>query len=560
MMIRSLLLFILTLFVVCCSNQSDERLTQVSELSSASPRVALDSLNKINRKQLSERDRHYYDFLIVKVSDKNYMTHSSDSLILSVIQYELHHKENKRYTEALYYGGRVYSDMGDYPTALKYFQEALHAVNSKSNIHLRGNILSQIARLLNKLRLYEEAIPYIKEAIHIDSVENDSFNLAYDNQLIGSVYLHSKKIDKAKVYFRRALALASNLSKEDQLHMKIYLAACELENNSIDSALLVIRGIPESVSPNYRNLSLAYASDIYLKAGILDTAYKYAFELLHSTDPNNRKCGYSNILSGELIKRTHPDSIVRYIEEYKNLLEKYYDEHEVQQALIQNSFYNYQIHERERFNAEKSRSKIIIGCCLSLLSFLILAVVLLIYRIRTKQVIIKLHETIARLDSIEQLKSDDAVNNIRSVTPTTSDLQLLRMHLRQKIEQIGVDNQNESISNEIINSKSYSILQKYIEDKKFIKDTNPLWKELYDSIIKGSPNFENKLHLLIGGNIKQHEMQTIILIKCGVTPTQMSYLLGKTKGSISSRRESLGVKLLGEKYNLKAVDLVIRSL
>jgi tetratricopeptide (TPR) repeat protein len=539
---------------------SDERLTQVSEMASASPREALDSLNKINREQLSEHDKHYYDFLNVKVSDKNYIPHLSDSLILSVISYESHHKENKRYAEALYYGGRVYSDLGDYPTALKYFQEALPLVDTKSSIHLRGNILSQIGRLLNKLRLYDEAIPYIKDAIRIDSIENDAFNLAYDHQLIGSIYLHSKKIDNAKAYFRKAFALASNLSPEDRLHMKVYLAACELENNNIDSALLLIRGVPESVSPNYRNLSLAYASDIYLKAGILDTAYNYAFELLHSPDPNNRKCGYSNILSHELIKRTHPDSIVEYIEDYKNLLERYYDEHEVQQALIQNSLYNYQVHERERFNAEKSRNKVIIVCCLSLLCFLILAVVLLIYRIRTKQTIIKLHETIARLDSILQLKSDNSENYVRNTQPISSDLQLLRTQLRQKIEQIGVANQNDSISSVIINSKSYGTLQKFIDDKKFVTDSNPLWDELYNSIIQSSPNFKNKLRLLIGENIKQHELQTIILIKCGVTPTQMTYLLGKTKGSISSRRESLGIKILGEKFNLKVVDQVIRSL
>jgi hypothetical protein len=137
---------------------------------------------------------------------------------------------------------------------------------------------------------------------------------------------------------------------------------------------------------------------------------------------------------------------------------------------------------------------------------------------------------------------------------------LLRTQLRQKIEQIGVANQNDSISSVIINSKSYGTLQKFIGDKKFVTDSNPLWDELYNSIIQSSPNFKNKLRLLIGENIKQHELQTIILIKCGVTPTQMTYLLGKTKGSISSRRESLGLKILGEKFNLKVVDQVIRSL
>ena len=64
----------------------------------------------------------------MKIADKNYVTHTSDSLILRVIDHEESHKGDGRYAEALYYGGRVYSDLGDYPTSLKYFQQSLEPV------------------------------------------------------------------------------------------------------------------------------------------------------------------------------------------------------------------------------------------------------------------------------------------------------------------------------------------------------------------------------------------------------------------------------------------------
>lgn len=154
MILRTLLLLILSLFTICCTEKtSDIRLSKIENLSYELPKEAWDSLGAINYDILSDDDKHYYDFLSVKVADKNYITHSSDSLILKVIDFESKHQKYGRYPESLYYGGRVYSDLGDYPTALRYFQDALSITPLESNLNLRGCILSQIGRLLNRLRL-----------------------------------------------------------------------------------------------------------------------------------------------------------------------------------------------------------------------------------------------------------------------------------------------------------------------------------------------------------------------------------------------------------------------
>ena len=130
---RALILLILLLTFTCCKDKpSDLRLSRVESLSSKSPKEALDSLGAINYDLLSDADKHYYDFLSVKVADKAYITHSTDSLILNVIDFESKHQSNGRYPEALYYGGRVYSDLGDYPTSLYFFQKANDEVSPES--------------------------------------------------------------------------------------------------------------------------------------------------------------------------------------------------------------------------------------------------------------------------------------------------------------------------------------------------------------------------------------------------------------------------------------------
>ena len=542
------------IFVCCGHNDPDSRLSNISSLCEQSPKEALDSLNAISKASLSEEDKHFYDFLSIKVKDKAFITHTSDSLILKVIDYESKHQDNGRYPEALYYGGRVYSDLGDYPTSLKYYQDALSETPSELDIKLRSVILSQTASLLHDLRLYDEAILYIKEALHLDSLQTDYYGLAYDHQLIGLIYLNSSKSKEARPYILKSLEFASKLSSEIKNEIRVNFAGCEYKENNLDLARSIIREVIDSVTPRYKNLTLSIASDIYLKSNILDTAYLYAFELAHSKHSNNRKNGFEKLLSDELISKSHPDSIICYIRTYNKILEEYYDKHESQQALMQQSLYNYQLHEREKTKAFASRNKIMIGFFVSLTLVLIIVVIFLLYRNHTKQTIIRLHETIARLDAIQQRKEDFAQSSEIGCTPLTPGS--LRRQLKERIANL----QDIPLPLNLINSESYAVLLNHAKNGTIIHDSSELWKELYDLILQDSPDFETNLRLLMGGNIKHHELQTIILIRCGITPSQMAPMLGKAKGSISSRRESLSFKIFGEKTNQKNIDAVIRSL
>ena len=62
---------------------------------------------------------------MIKAADKAYIAHASDTGILRVVDYYRAHPDSTLYAESLYYAGRVYSDLGDSPTALKYFQTSV---------------------------------------------------------------------------------------------------------------------------------------------------------------------------------------------------------------------------------------------------------------------------------------------------------------------------------------------------------------------------------------------------------------------------------------------------
>ncbi len=145
---------VLTLAAACNRMSMDSRLLKISKTIDNSPEEALASLDSIDYDKLSEDNRHYYDFLSLKARDKAYIAHTSDSLILDLIEYYSTDKNSKLYPEIIYYGGRVYSDLGDYPTSLFYFQQAADRLPKDcENQNLRCNVISQTGRLLNTLRL-----------------------------------------------------------------------------------------------------------------------------------------------------------------------------------------------------------------------------------------------------------------------------------------------------------------------------------------------------------------------------------------------------------------------
>ncbi|MDE6768580.1 MAG: tetratricopeptide repeat protein [Muribaculaceae bacterium] len=562
---RIFLCLIIGILIISCSERRhDRRLSEIAAIVSDHPEEALQRLDSIDASQLSTADRHFYDFLTIKGSDKAYIPHTSDSLILDVIEYySTHNKE--LHPEALYYGARVYSDLGDYPTALKYFQKALdHLPSDTKDIDLKCRILSQTGRLLNTLRLYQEAIPYVESTLELNRQQNDTINIIYELQLLGEIYLRAEIYDKAEKYFREALALGNNSPKEHNARTRMYLAQIKYKTGQLDSAVYLIRNTPIQVGSISRNTALAYASNIYLKAGILDTAYIYANQLIRSTDRGNKEIGYQVILSSDLFKRLSSDSISPYLSHYTALLNSYYKHHEAQLAINQQALYNYQIHERERLKAEHSRDlfkNVAIGI---MACFILLGGRYYQQKIRSKNIIIELQQTINNITKIEGKVEPsgniDATPTPSLSTPTPTEEEL-REELINKVKSTLEKNKGRfTVHPLILESEAYAQLQELIRQERLLKDNDPLWKEIKNIVTEAYPEFLRKLNFLASEKITSVELQTALLIKCGIRPVEMTVLLGKSNGAIISRRETLGFKVFGKKVGVKEIDNLIRFL
>lgn len=580
-------LFILSLipFVLfgCSSHKQDDRLTHIADIVSETPHSALAALDSINYSSLTDADQYFYDFLEIKAKDKAYITHTSDSLVLRVIDYYSSHNTLPVYPEALYYGGRVYSDLGDYPTALRYFQLSLdHITSDPEDLDLKNRALAQTGRLLTSLGLFQEAVPYIEAAIEINRQTNDTIGLIYNLQLLGGTHLRAENYSLAEKYLKESIA---NCNGQAYAHPSaishMYLAATKYAQNHIDSARYMIRPVIDEVPHNVRNGALAYAARIYLKAGLPDSAYIFAKQLIAIPNTRQHHIGYLVLLSPQLRKFIPSDTLDRYIADYSSLLASLYDENDIQLSINQQSSYNYQLHDRRRAAAEQSNEHLwqwVTGC---LFTIVVMGTIILFLKNRDKKHIIELQRALVCIGVLEQelAKSSDtmicrqesnnesnAVNhdvpiplsNIDGSNVTEKDL---RARLKDKLMTLYQNGEGGcGVSPIILQSQAYLKLMELLKEEKTIKEEDGLWNDIEQIVLECSPKFRINLSLLTCGKLTLHDLHTALLIKCGIKPSQMTVLLGRSNGAIISRRESLCLKVLDEKLGVKVIDSIIRLL
>ena len=561
---------VLAVLASCQRSHSNAVFDKINAMACQNPDSAIAMLTRIDHQTLSQFDRHRFDLLSIKAYDKAYISHTSDSLILTVIDYFSNFKTDSIYAEALYYGGRVYSDLGDLPTALDYFQQAAENLGNDHHLHLKGNVMSQTGRLLHSLKLYDQAREYISEAIRIDSLLGDSINIMYDHQMLGTIALHKNHYDEATQQFRLARRLAKTYSPIDTALQDVYLSGVAFAKGSITEAIPLIQSGIRGIDNIDRPLALAYAAKIYKSANIPDSAWHYAHQLLKMSGPNNRHIGYEVALSKSVIHLIPKDSLSAYVAEYATVIQQHYDRHEASSEIMQNSYFNYRLHEKKRINAEHDKLIVQRWMAIAIIAVILLITALLYLRNRTQRLALQLHKALRNVTYLQQtLNSGEmpdasklSINFGKQTTLNSDNIKGLKEQLMQELLTLQAQGENRQleIAPSLLTTRAFASLQECIANHKTIGDDNPLWNDIEQAVLQTSNTFKASLTILLGGDIDLPIYHMALLIKCGMQPTQLASLMGRTKSTITYRRESLGKKIFGHKLEARLVDELIRSL
>ncbi len=555
----------LLLLAGCSGRPTDSRLLSLNTgLVETAPGEALDSLKVIDPGSLSEADRHFFDFLTVKARDKAFITHASDSLILDVVSYAASHKSAGYYPEALYYAARVYSDMGDLPTSLRYYQEALDQLPDNTHkLSLKKRILGNMAWTLNKLLLNKEACKYIIANIEIEEEQRDTLNAIYDFQLLGHTYMQAKDYDSADSILRKVMRL-EEVYGLDIVTSKRYLAEVMHETGRHDSALSLVRGLPEKADSLARNGALATAAEIYLSNDKLDSAYMYAQQLIHSADNSNKETGYYVLLDPKMKGYLPSDSLYLYVGLYRDIIHDNHDAKVLAVAANQTNLYNYNLHDRERLDAEEGKNRIL-RWLLVTVPFLLLAIAYIFYlSFHHNKSILGLQQMLkAFMDREEHHKvsTDDSASPMEEdMTAGETPDPIREETLKRLMATAKKNGKKRPVDSYIIHSTAYARLLEMVENTQILKDDDPLWKELETVVSIVSPDFRQTLEILLAGKFKEADFQLALLIKCGIRPVQMQTLFAKSNGAIISRRDNLGAKIFGSKVSAEEVTAIITAI
>lgn len=140
-------------------------------------------------------------------------------------------------------------------------------------------------------------------------------------------------------------------------------------------------------------------------------------------------------------------------------------------------------------------------------------------------------------------------------------MEILRKRLQEQLDNLKGMGRHQSPTNpHILNSDVLKKINKYILDNKAIPDKSVIWSELEQVIMSTSPLFKDRLQLLVGQNLKPHDYHIVLLIRCGITPSQTVILLGRTKGTISYRRKHVCEMVLGKEIDSQFIDDIIRCI
>lgn len=608
-----LLLLVALLALSGCEPAYDEnpRLRRVAvvlaapDLTKESALAMLDTLADISPDSLSEAGRHYRDFLTIKASDKGYLGLKSDSLYLTVKEYFSSHN-SEILPEVLYYGGRVYSDMGVYPVALQYFQDALARTgDNPSEINLRRRALSQTGGVLSTLGLHDEALPYVEETVLLSKVQYDTVAWIYDLLLAGDISDRMKDYPKATRYFSEAVRLSEGRQPRENTFGRFRLGEVAWDTGDTVAALSAFDATIDVITPEYRNYALPVVAQVWREAGNPDKAYLYARELVGNPDPLNKKIGYRLLISPGLREHFHPDTLNVYVLALDSILIDTKKETMAETARLQHTVYNYNLHDRERRKAEKERDRLKIWLLVA--SVLVMLLILVIiwraflrekYRNRSVRTMAKrkiiettlakslenLKETAFESDAdkpqppVEQANDETDLEKADEEPPVSIEESILRSEdsapekkeaderslLLMKTEKLCGSVKShlewEQRLSVLRKSAPYKRMMELLMLQKKIEKGDRLWVDFGRELDTCYPGFIERLRTLAEDKLTLDEEQTAMLVKGGFEVKEMTVLLGRAKGTIGSRRASIGLKIFHDKRGVGMVDLLLKVL
>ena len=514
----------------------------------------LDSLSPaINQADKATRMR--YDLMLIKSRDKAYIEHRNDSMITPVVEYFTGHSDPDLTPLALYYAGRVYSDLGDAPRALDYYQQALTTIGDDTIAHynIYTVCLSQMSELFMYQRLYRYALESAEKAVDF----SNELTLPIDYLTIGKSYSLLNVHDSTYLFYKKAYEVASTRGDSSLIYrvqhqfIEYYYKIGDFKKADSIISKLNMEYILQDKEQLYSIIS---------KVKIANNNYNAALPYLKwLVDSGNihGKC-YANAELANYYSKQNDNykTSVKYLNKYIELLDSTNKLIQTDALAKAQGNYNYSLREKDnhKLQQENSRKTMIIVILSSILFSIVIITISIMRELKGKRTILSYRNIILKsLFKSTYITSSEYRDNLqRNVDKLSEELSIVDDHksalalklAKSKLHLKEMDVSIEERAENHLRLMNSDIVIKFKNclnnDKKHISPE--MWDELSKAVDSSYPEFTHKLIDICG--INRNEFRISLLIKIEFLPSEIATLLCKSRVAISSTRKRLSESIL----------------
>ena len=314
--------------LLSCTSEKDYPIAMKQAMScmNARPDSALALLETLtdSMANASQETQMYYRLLTIKAEDKLYMPHTTDSVILSIVDYYQQKGDKERLFESYYYLGGTYRDMNDIPRALKAYHQGIEVGEDTEQTLLQGMTYGQMGILLAYQELYDESRSMMRKALRCYGELGDSVRYANTLATLARTYDGKNETDSALYYKDSTFYYykeSYRILRKFKMYRKADAVAGEMgcfyyrKGSTVLAKQTLLKVLPTQYKSDNVLLCLGR---IYNKEGLADSARYYWGEVLKYG--NLHKQCYANLCLAELEKTQGNEVLsLAYDKQYKIL-------------------------------------------------------------------------------------------------------------------------------------------------------------------------------------------------------------------------------------------------
>ena len=575
----SSLLLVLLGFCACGHGSYPSVLLRADSLASVAPDSARTLLARWadSVAHAPERVRMYHRLLTVKAADKAYMRHTSDTLIRQVVAYYEDGADPWLLPEAYYYAGRVYSDLGDAPQALDYFERAAEALPPKGREMLAGKIYSQMGTLFEHQQMYEEALEMFRRAYEYDVKAGDVRGQVFDLRDIGDAYQGLEKTDSALVCIQKAYGLASAGGEVELVSLvQGQRLSLYLQLQQYDSAEVCLREAFKHVHKASRSGLYFKAAELYNYTGRLDSAIYYWKQLLGCGTIYAKEMAHF-ALAQVAMRKKNIDKALEHFVQYQWCNDSIRRLTNTETLRQMHSLYNYKLREKEsqKLKAEKQQRQFVFYAALGTCVLLLAVAFGYVQYVHRKRV-----ELQQRLEHANRVREEAEQRNGQFIRKNEQKIAALEQQLREadSAHREQLQRQKEMMEWENRQARAAMEKQRLLKEtmvetdirkelvarlstshvgNKMLKERD--WLRIEREIKACSSDFKEKLQTLYP-DFSEFEYHLCLLIRLGMRPVNMAELTAHTKESVTAARRRMYEKVFRKKGSPSDWDEIVLSL